>query len=230
MSYPLSEIISKDSAFFDSVPLRTSMTCPLAPFPVLLLWLTIIVSLETFVVSIIISIFKTILTPTRLLEDLWVASEGDFWPSYFQDSSFQQSPIDDKVNACFVLQPIINSLEQILVESNDVNEPNIIERMGSNLQSVPCQMALLNVCLKSVGETATIDTIISEEAYSTTSFLHEIGTRVLIRCMEHTTINIVLETARAMVKDISDTPSFLVTASNSLAIAKQHMLKQVNTI
>ena len=130
-------------------------------------------------------------------------------------------------NNSLILQPIINTLQQITIESNNINEPNITGQIGLNVQSVPCQMALLNICLKSV-QAATMDNIIAEEAYSTTSFLHEIGTRVLIRCMEHTPINVILQNARDMVDDTTDTTSFITTASRALSIAKQHMITEVS--
>ena len=125
-----------------------------------------------------------------------------------------------------VLQPIINSLEQIVLQSNNINEPNIIGQIGFGVQSVPCQMALINICEKLV-EAATVDSIIAEEAYSTTSFLHEIGTRVLFRCMEFTPIDVVLQNARGIIHDSSDTSSFITTANKSLSTAKKHMMEEV---
>ena len=125
-----------------------------------------------------------------------------------------------------VLQPIINSLEQIVLQSNNINEPNIIGQIGFGVQSVPCQMALINICEK-FGEAATVDSIIAEEAYSTTSFLHEIGTRVLFRCMEFTPIDVVLQNARGIIHDSSDTSSFITTANKSLSTAKKHMMEEV---
>ena len=146
------------------------------------------------------------------------------------DFDFQdQSPINDMVTTIYnslVLQPIINSLEQIVLQSNNINQPNIIGQIGVGLQSVPCQMALINICEKSV-EAATVDSIIAEEAYSTTSFLHEIGTRVLVRCMELTPIDVVLQNARGMVHDTSDTSSCITIATKSLSIAKKHMIEEV---
>ena len=142
----------------------------------------------------------------------------------------QESPIDDMVTIdsnSLILQPIINTLEQIIIESNNINEPNITGHIGLNVQSVPCQMALINVCLKSI-EAATMDDIIAEESYCTTSFLHEIGTRVLIRCMAHTPINVILQNARAIVDDTTDTTFFITTASRALSVAKQHMIKEVS--
>ena len=128
-----------------------------------------------------------------------------------------------------ILQPIIYALEQITIESTNINEPKITGQIGPNVpQTVPCQMALINVCQKSVEATTTVDNIIAEEAYSTSSFLHDIGTRVLIRCMEYTPVNVILQNARAIGEDTADMPSFIAEASRVLSIAKDHMIKEVN--
>ena len=126
-----------------------------------------------------------------------------------------------------ILQPIIRALEQLTIESTSINEPKINGQIGPNVQSVTCQMALINICTISV-EATTIDNIIAEEAYSATSFLHDIGTRVLIRCMEHTPLNVILQNAKAIGEDPVDMPSFITEASRVLSIAKDHMVKEVS--
>ena len=125
-----------------------------------------------------------------------------------------------------VLHPIISSLEKVVMNSNNINEPNIIGQIGFAMQSFPCQMALINICAKLM-EAATMDSIIAEEAYSTTSFLHEIGTRVLIRCLELTTADVVLHSVREMVLDISDASEFIEIATKSLMTAKKHVTEGV---
>ena len=143
----------------------------------------------------------------------------------FQD----QSPINDLVannTTSVVLRPIITSLEQIVVESSNISEPNIMRRIGLDIQSVPCQMVMISLCQKTV-EASIVDTIIAEEASSTKHFLHEIGTRVLIRCLEHTAIDVILQNARSLVDEGVDSSSFLSTASKSLNVAKQHMMERV---
>ena len=129
----------------------------------------------------------------------------------------------------FILQPIIDTLEQIVIESNSFSEPNVMRLIGSNIKSVPCQMAIINLCQKTT-EASTVDTIIAEEAGFTTYFLHEIGTKVLIRCLEHTTVDVILQIARAMVDEGINSSAIVSTASRSLNIAKQHMMKEVKVI
>ena len=128
-----------------------------------------------------------------------------------------------------ILQPIITSLEQIVIESSNISEPNIMRQLGLDVQSVPCQMAFINLCQKAV-EAPVVDTIIAEEASSTKYFLHEIGTKVLIRCLEHTTIDVILQNARSMVDEGFNDSSFLSTASKSLNVAKQHMITRVRNV
>ena len=143
----------------------------------------------------------------------------------FQD----QSPIHDLVpdhKTSLVLQPIIDSLEQILIESSNVSEPNIMRHIGHNIQSVPCQMAIINLCQKTV-EASTVDTIIAEEASSTKHFLHEIGTKVLIRCIELSAVNVILQIARSMVSEDLDSTTCVSTATKSLNVAKQHFIQRV---
>ena len=144
----------------------------------------------------------------------------------FQD----QSPIYDLVpdhKTSVVLQPIIDSLEQILIESSNVSEPNIMRHIGHNIKSVPCQMAIINLCQKTI-EASTVDTIIAEEASSTKYFLHEIGTRVLIRCIELSAVNVILQIARSMVSEGLDSTICVSTATKSLNIAKQHFVQKVS--
>ena len=124
-----------------------------------------------------------------------------------------------------VFQPIIKTLEEILITSSNITEPKIIGQTGPNLQNVPCQMAMIKLCSQSL-EAATVDRIIVEEATLTTNFLYEIGTRVLLRCMELTSLNILLETARSMVAEVSDTVSLIEIASKSLNLAKEHTTKE----
>ena len=90
-------------------------------------------------------------------------------------------------------------------------------------------MAIINLCQKTT-EASTVDTIIAEEAGFTTYFLHEIGTKVLIRCLEHTTVDVILQIARAMVDEGINSSAIVSTASRSLNIAKQHMMKEVKVI
>ena len=150
----------------------------------------------------------------------------------------EQSPIDDLVTditTSVILQPIIDSLEQIVVESNNVSEPNIMRHIGPNVQSVPCQMAIINLCQKTTDlakdlrpeTTTTVDTIIAEEASSTTYFLHEIGTKALVRCLEHISVDIILQIARGMIQEGIDSTTIISTASKSLSIAEQHLTKMV---
>ena len=129
----------------------------------------------------------------------------------------------------FILQPIIDTLEQIVIESNSFSEPNITRLIGSNIKSVPCQMAIINLCQKTT-KASTVDTIIAEEASTTSYFLHEIGTKVLIRCLEHTSVDVILQIARAMVVEGIHSSAIVSTASKSLNIAKQHMMKEVRVI
>ena len=142
-----------------------------------------------------------------------------------------QSPIDDTVTIAsksLILQPIIHTLEQLTIQSNSLYEPKIMSQIGLDFQSVPCQMALINICLKSV-QAPNVYTIIAEEAFSSTSILHEIGTRVLIRCLAHTPINVILENARATTDEQTCVTSLINTASRALTIAKEHMEKKVST-
>ena len=141
-----------------------------------------------------------------------------------------QSPIDDTVTIAsksLILQPIIHTLEQLTIQSNSLYEPKIMSQIGLDFQSVPCQMALINICLKSV-QAPNVYTIIAEEAFSSTSILHEIGTRVLIRCLAHTPINVILENARATTDEQTCVTSLINTASRTLTIAKEHMEKKVS--
>ena len=136
------------------------------------------------------------------------------------------SPLEDLVTTNgLVFQPIIKTLEEILITSSNITEPKIIGQTGPNLQNVPCQMAMIKLCSQSL-EAATVDRIIVEEATLTTNFLYEIGTRVLLRCMELTSLNILLETARSMVAEVSDTVSLIEIASKSLNLAKEHTTKE----
>ena len=113
--------------------------------------------------------------------------------TYVLQDKHSESPAKDLVtpiqSKSLILEPVIIALEQIAIESSNITEPKSLGHIGlnmlQNVNTVPCQMALVNVCLNSVEEAAVVEKIIIDESCSTAELfsLHNIGTKIFIGCL-----------------------------------------------